>query len=74
MFEIDRNLQIVIILFIGISYILYKRKPSMMFDKNGKIKEFGTGPEKTITPFWLVSLTIGLLIYVRFTVRDGDFV
>tara|TARA_Y100000817_G_scaffold299352_1_gene277373 strand:- start:132 stop:272 length:141 start_codon:yes stop_codon:yes gene_type:complete len=46
----------------------------MMFDNNGKIKEFGAGPDKTITPFWLVSLVIGLLIYLQFTVRGDDFV
>ena len=39
-----------------------------------QIKDFGTGPEKTITPFWLVSLVIGLLIYLQFTVRGDDFV
>ena len=74
MFEIDRNLQMVIILFMCCTFILYKQKPSMMFDNNGKIKEFGAGPDKTITPFWLVSLVIGLLIYLQFTVRGDDYV
>ena len=74
MFEIDRNLQMVIIIFIGLLIFLYKKKPSMMFDGDGKVKEFGSGPNKTITPVWLVSLAIGLLVYVQFTVKNGDFV
>ena len=74
MFEIDRNLQIVILIFSGLLIFLYKKKPRMMFHEDGKVKEFGSGPNKTITPVWLVSLAIGLLIYLQFTVKDGDFV
>ena len=74
MFEIDRNLQIVIILFIGVLVLLYKKKPSSMFHSDGKPKEFGTGMNKTITPVLLVALSIGLMVYVQFTVKDGDFV
>tara|TARA_Y100000996_G_C22300849_1_gene552067 strand:- start:206 stop:430 length:225 start_codon:yes stop_codon:yes gene_type:complete len=74
MFEIDRNLQLVIVIFIGILMILYKKKPSIMFHNDGSVKQFGTGPKKTITPTWLVSLSITLLIYLQLTVKDGDFV
>lgn len=74
MFDIDRNLQIVIIIFIGLLLFLYKKKPSMMFHNDGSVKEFGTGPNKTIIPVWLVALSICLLIYLQFTVREGDFV
>ena len=74
MFEIDRNLQIVILIFIGLLIFLYKKKPRMMFHEDGKVKEFGSGPNKTITPVWLVSLSISMLIYLQLTVKDGDFV
>ena len=74
MFEIDRNLQIVIVIFIGILLVLYKKKPSIMFHADGSAKQFGTGPKKTTTPAWLVSLSITLLIYLQLTVKDGDFV
>ena len=74
MFEIDRNLQIVIVIFIGILLGLYKKKPSIMFHGDGSAKQFGTGPKKTTTPAWLVSLSITLLIYLQLTVKDGDFV
>ena len=74
MFEIDRNLQMIIIIFIAILIFLYKKKPSMMFHSDGTVKHFGTGPKKTITPVWLVSLTITLLVYLQFTVKNDDFV
>ena len=74
MFEIDRNLQIVIVIFIGILLVLYKKKPSNMFHADGSAKQFGNGPNKTTTPAWLVSLSITLLIYLQLTVKDGDFV
>ena len=74
MFEIDKNLQITIIIFIMILVFLYQKKPSMMFHDDGSAKQFGTGPNKTTTPVWLVSLSITLLIYLQLTVKDGDFV
>ena len=45
-----------------------------MFHDDGSAKQFGTGPNKTTTPVWLVSLSITLLIYLQLTVKDGDFV
>ena len=46
----------------------------MLFKKNGKPKEFGSGKDKTITPVWLVALTISLLFYIQITIRQDDFV
>jgi|TARA_B100001094_G_scaffold143746_1_gene139237 hypothetical protein len=74
LFEVDKKLQIVIILFTLTIIILYQQKHKSMFTEEGGIKPFGTGQEKTITPLWLVSLAIGLLIYVYFTVKEDDFV
>jgi hypothetical protein len=71
--EIDRNLQIVILVFVGLIVIFYKQKPSMMF-KNGKPKQFGSGKEKTITPVWLVALSLSLLFYIQLTIKNDDFV
>lgn len=74
MFEIDRNLQIVILIFAGTIFILFKQKPDLMFKKNGKPKEFGSGKDKTIVPVWLVAVSISLLFYVQFTLKSDDFV
>ena len=74
MFVIDKNLQFVILIFVAVVFILFRQKPNIMFKKNGKPKEFGSGKDKTITPVWLVALTISLLFYIQFTIRQDDFV
>ena len=74
MFEIDRNLQIVILVFIGTIILLYKQTPEFIFKSNGKPKDFGSGSEKTIAPVWLVAIGVSLLFYVHFTVKNNDFV
>ena len=74
MFKIDKNLQIVLIIFLFINFIIYQLKPSMLFTQNGEFKSFGTGPGKTIIPFWLVTLSLSLLAYLIINIRTGDFV
>jgi hypothetical protein len=74
MFELDRNLQFIIFIFIALVFFLFQQKPSMMFKENGKPKEFGSGKGKTITPAWLVALSVSLLFYVNFTIKKDDFV
>ena len=39
-----------------------------MFHKNGEFKQFGVGKDKTIYPFWLVTIVIGVLMNLE-TVR-----
>ena len=46
----------------------------MVFNKEGEMKNFGVGPEKTITPFWLVTLSLTLIIYIYINVKTDDFV
>jgi len=51
---------------IGISVVLFL-KPSLMFGKDGKWKEFGLGrnPEThTWMPFWLFAITWSILSYI----------
>ena len=52
---------IFLILFILIIFI----RPNIIFDKNGKPREFGLGyKNKTIFPIWLVIIIIGILSYL----------
>ena len=57
MFDIDENLKTIILIFILLSYLIYQLKLDIMFDKNGKLKDFGTGKNKTCLPI-LVSFII----------------
>jgi hypothetical protein len=49
-------------------------KPDMLFTENGDFKGFGTGPNKTILPFWLVTLSLSLLVYLYINIKSDDFV
>ena len=74
MFEIDSTLQKVLIIHLLICGFFYNYKPSFMFDENGSFKSFGTGPRKTIYPFWLVTTVSSLLVYLFIVVKQDDFV
>ena len=74
MFTIDKNLQTVLIIFLFINFVVYKLKPDMVFNKEGEMKNFGVGPDKTTTPFWLVTLSLTLIIYIYINVKTDDFV
>jgi hypothetical protein len=40
-------------------------KPNIMFDKNGKPREFGIGyKNKTILPLWLAVIILAILSYL----------
>ena len=53
--------------------VLYYLKPEIMFHKDGKFKCFGTGPSKTIAPFWLISLMGAILFYIYTRVKKDAF-
>ena len=74
MFEIDGNLQQILLIHLVICAFLYKYKPDFMFDDKGNFKQFGTGPGKTIYPFWLVTTISSLSVYLFIVVKKDDFV
>ena len=49
--------------YVAFVIILVVTKPKFFFKKNGQFKEFGTGADKTVIPFWLVLLVIAILSY-----------
>ena len=73
MFEIDETLQKIIIIHILVCTFFYNCKPTIMFDNNNNFLPFGTGPGKTIFPFWLVTTVIGLLAYYLLIIRKGEY-
>lgn len=74
MFDIDSKLQTVLVIFIGINIVLFYYKPSICFDENDNFKSFGSGNNKTLFPFWMITLSISLLVYVYLCVKNDDFV
>ena len=54
-----------IIIFLIIFIIVILTKPALIFDKNGKPREFGLGyRNKTVCPIWLVIIICGILSYL----------
>ena len=74
MISIDDNMKQVLGIYLVVCFLLYKMKPEIMFDKQGQFKQFGVGKQKTIAPFWLVTLLIGLVSYLFLRVKKDSFV
>ena len=54
-----------IILFLLCFYIIYTQKPSIFFNNDESIKQFGLGyKHKTVFPLWLLSIVLSVIIYV----------
>ena len=63
MFKIENNIAIAVILYLLLISIIIYLKPRIIFTKDSRIKRFGTGQNKTLYPFWLVAIIIGILSY-----------
>ncbi len=54
-----------IIVFLLLFAIIMVTKPNIMFDKNGKPREFGIGyKNKTILPLWLAVIILAIISYL----------
>jgi hypothetical protein len=74
MIEIDNITKCSIIFYIIATCILYLIKPRCMFDNDSKFKQFGLDKGDTIFPFWLVSIIIGLFIYLLIILNNDNFI
>jgi len=64
LFIVNNIMLVSLILFLILFAILLIYKPILMFDKNGKPREFGIGyKNKTILPLWLMVIILAILIY-----------
>lgn len=54
-----------IIVFLLLFAIIMVTKPNIIFDKNGKPREFGIGyKNKTIVPLWLTVIILAIVSYL----------
>ena len=64
-FIVNNIMLVSLIIFLVLFAILLATKPTLMFDKNGKPREFGIGyKNKTILPIWLLSIVLGIVCYL----------
>ncbi|AET73022.1 hypothetical protein PGAG_00133 [Phaeocystis globosa virus 12T] len=63
---VKNNIPLVsIILLSAIFMFIILTKPSLMFDKNGKPRQFGLGyKNKTVCPLWLAVIVSGIVCYL----------
>ena len=73
MISFDNNIKLTIIAYTLFSIFLYNSKLSIMFDSNGEFKSFGTTRDKTIYPFWLMTLIFGIFFYYLLIIKDGNY-
>lgn len=72
--KFDNNIKLTLILYVSICFIIYYLKPPFIFDEKGDFKQFGLTRDKTTYPFWLVGLTIGIVLYLLIIIRNNDFI
>ena len=64
-FIINNKILISIILFLLLFIALIFIKPSLVFDKYGKPREFGLGyKNKTVVPIWLIIIILAIFSYL----------
>ena len=72
--KFDDNIKITLIIFVIICFAIYYFKPNIMFDRDRTFKQFGLTKNKTIYPYWLVLLVIGIIIYLCVIIRNDEFI
>tara|TARA_X000000950_G_C13794882_1_gene610986 strand:- start:233 stop:478 length:246 start_codon:yes stop_codon:yes gene_type:complete len=54
-----------IIIFIILFILLQWTKPTILYERDGSLRQFGLGNNrKTVIPIWLVSIVLGILSYL----------
>ena len=71
MFDLDSNLVMAILIYLGSCYVFYTYKHEKMFDESGRFKTFGLHKDETVYPYWLVTTLIGLSSYYFLVIRNN---
>lgn len=63
-FVVNNIMLVSLVIFLILFAILLIYKPTLMFDKNGRPREFGIGyKNKTILPLWLMVIILAIITY-----------
>ena len=69
---LDNPIMNSILIFLTISILLYAIKPRIMFKKNGEMKSFGYGKNKTCFTFGVTVFTATLIGYILLRVMKSS--
>jgi len=54
-----------IVLFVGFFFIIVYGFPSLVFEDDGSIRQFGIGfRKKTVFPMWMLAIFLGIISYL----------
>ncbi len=74
MIQLNDNLKLAIIVMLLTSYILYDKKPDIMFHDDGKFKDFGLKRDETICHYLLIITLVGFTTYYYLLIKEGKYV
>ena len=66
MLDFNEYFKYSIICFLVLGVVLWTKKPSIMFDSDGKMLPFGTGKNKTVFYYPFVVLVMSIIIFFCF--------
>ena len=67
----NHKIQLSIILYIFTIVTIWVVKPTILFNENGELKEFGVNRyNKTVLPFWIVVILVSILSYFILTLIE----
>jgi len=76
MINLTNNLKLTLFILLFSSYIIYDKKPKLMFTEKGEFKQFGLDESKdqTIFPFYICIILIAFVSYYCLLLREGNYV
>lgn len=61
-----------VLLYLVVMFAYVAIRPSMSYDSDGNLKEFGFGGEgRTMFPLWIVAILIGVLVAFLYSLFGG---
>lgn len=61
--EKNFRIQLAFVIYLILMAIIIILKPSHMYNKDGTLKQFGSGPTKTLFPLWFIIFLGAFLAY-----------
>lgn len=62
-----------VLFYVLLIVLIVLAKPQIMFDRDGKMKEFGVGEEKSVFSFGLCSMVLAIISFFIFCLVDVIF-
>ena len=66
MLRLDNYIKYSIVLYLIIAIFIWIKKPNLVFNDNGTVKEFGVGKNKTIFYYPIILVFLAIIIYILF--------